>query len=190
MKPIILASQSPRRREICAQLGIPFTVCPAQSEAPFDPTLSPQEAVKAIARSKAEEIAATHPGEVVLGSDTVVAIDGVILGKPKTEADAAAMLRSLSGRTHQVLTGVWVVDEDGNGDGFTSVASVKFADMSDADIAAYIATGEPMDKAGSYGVQGKGSLLVEKLNGDFFNVMGLPVLRLSRMLSQFGINLL
>lgn len=188
MKPIILASQSPRRREICAQLGIPFTVCPAQSEAPFDPTLSPQEAVKVIARSKAEEIAATHPGEVVLGSDTVVAIDGVILGKPKTEADAAAMLRSLSGRTHQVLTGVWVVDEDGNGDGFTSVASVKFADMSDADIAAYIATGEPMDKAGAYGVQGIGARYIEGIMGDFYTVMGLPASTWRFLQVRFGKN--
>ncbi len=186
MKPIILASQSPRRREICAQLGIPFTVCPATSEAPFDPTLSPEDAVKEIARSKAEEIAAAHPGHAVLGSDTVVAVDGVILGKPKDEADAAAMLRLLSGRSHQVLTGVWVVDEDGTGDGFTSVAAGTFANLSEEDITAYIATGEPMDKAGAYGVQGIGARYIEGITGDFYTVMGLPASTWRYLQTRFG----
>ena len=189
MKPLILASHAPPRREIYTQLGIPFTVCPATEEAPFDPTLPPAEAVLAIARSKAEAVAAAHAGETVLGSDTVVAVDGDILGKPQNEADAAAMLRRLSGRTHQVLTGVWVVNEDGVGDGFTDVAAVTFAPMSDADIAEYIATKEPMDKAGAYGVQGIGARYVAGIEGDFYTVMGLPAATWRFLRDRFGKNL-
>ena len=186
MKPLILASQSPRRREICAQLGIPFTVCPAADEAPLDRSLPLAEAVLAVARSKAEAVATAHPGETVLGSDTVVAVKGEVLGKPRDDAEAAAMLRRLSGRTHQVLTAVWVVDGDGRGDGFTEEAAVTFTPMSEADVAAYVATGEPHDKAGAYGIQGIGARYIARLEGDFYTVMGLPAAVWRFLRDRFG----
>ena len=192
MEPLVLASGSPRRREILTLLGIPFEVCPASSEEAVDPRLPLDEAVAAVAAGKAREIAAAHPGRTVLAADTVVVLGDQLLGKPRDEADARRMLRSLQGCDHEVLTGVWLFGPalPVQGRGFTDRAKVSFYPMDDGEIDDYIATGEPMDKAGSYGVQGKGSLLVEKLNGDFFNVMGLPVLRLSSMLSQFGVHLL
>ncbi|MBQ2939949.1 MAG: septum formation protein Maf [Clostridia bacterium] len=186
MKPIILASASPRRQEICTQLGIPFTVCPAESEASMDLALPLEEAVMAVARSKAEAVAADHLGETVLGSDTIVTIEGKILGKPKSAEDAAAMLRLLSGRIHHVLTGVWVVGENGDADGFTETAAVQFAELTDEDIAAYVATGEPMDKAGAYGIQGIGARYITALMGDFYTVMGLPAAVWRFLRDRFG----
>ena len=177
MRPIILASASPRRREICEKLGLTFSVEPAAAEAPLDPSLPLAEGVLRIARSKAEAVFALHPTEAVLGSDTVVAVDadGVtqVLGKPTDAADAARMLRLLSGRTHRVLTAVWLCSPLRR-DGFVSENRVTFSPMSDEDIAAYVASGEPLDKAGSYGVQGLGARYVRKIEGDFFAVMGLP----------------
>ena len=186
MKPIVLASASPRRRENCTQLGIPHVVFPAESEAPMDPSLPLAEAVLAVARSKAEAVATAHAGETVLGSDTVVAIDGKVLGKPRSAAHAAEMLRTLSGREHQVLTAVWVVNEDGEADGFTETAQVRFATLTDEDIDGYIATGEPMDKAGAYGVQGIGARYVAAIDGDFYTVMGLPASVWRFLRDRFG----
>ena len=173
-RPLILASQSPRRKEILEKLGVAFTVCPATSEVGIDPTVSLCEAVTAVARAKAEEVAASHPAKAVLGADTVVALGETVLGKPRDEAEAKAMLRALSGREHRVVTAVWVVDETGRGQGFASDNRVTFAPLSEEEIAQYVATGEPLDKAGAYGIQGIGGRFITRLCGDFYAVMGLP----------------
>lgn len=186
--PLILASASPRRREILTTLGIPFTVHPADTEDPIDSALPPEEAVRRTAASKARAVSAQYPGRWVLGADTVVLPpDGAgtaALGKPHSAWEAAAMLRLLSGRTHQVLTGVWLCTPEGE-DGFTDAALVTFFPMTEADIADYLATGEPFDKAGAYGIQGRGSRYIRGLTGDFFTVMGLPAGRLWRFLTDF-----
>ncbi len=184
-QPLILASASPRRREICDLLGIRYTVCPATGELPMDAQLSPEEAILRVARGKATAVAAAHPQAVVLGADTAVVVDDEILGKPQNEDDAKAMLRRLSGRTHRVITGVWVCG-DGYNDGFADSAEVTFFPLSEADIAAYVATGEPMDKAGAYAVQGFGARYICGIHGDFYTVMGLPSGRLYRFLHRLG----
>ena len=188
---IILASQSPRRRELLAQMGVPqFEVVPALGEEIASPGLSPAQLVEVLSRQKAEEVAVqAGPDDVVIAADTVVAVDGAVLGKPRDPADAARMLSLLSGRAHTVYTGVTV--RRGT---FSLTAheatQVRFRPLTQSEISAYIATGEPMDKAGAYGVQGKGALLVERIDGDFFNVMGLPVGLLARLLKGFGIDLM
>lgn len=173
MKPIILASASPRRREICDLLGITYTVEPAQNELPTRTDIPPEQAVLEVARSKAEEVAVHHPNEVVLGADTVVAIENELLGKPCDENEAVAMLHRLSGKKHRVITAVWVCDGE-HSEGFSDVAEVEFMPMSDEEITEYVQSGEPMDKAGAYAVQGKGMRYIRGINGDFYTVMGLP----------------
>lgn len=189
MPNIILASQSPRRRELLARMGIPhFDVIPAREEEQTDPTLPAGRLVKALAQQKAREVAARVPPDaIVIAADTVVAIDGEILGKPHSPAEAAEMLQKLSGRQHTVCTGVAVRQNDVELVEGES-AQVRFRPLSPQEIATYIATGEPMDKAGAYGVQGYGCLFVEGIVGDYYNVMGLPVCRLGRMLARFGVD--
>lgn len=184
---IILASQSPRRRELLAQMGVPqFEVVPALGEEIASPGLSPAQLVEVLSRQKAEEVAVqAGPDDVVIAADTVVAVDGAVLGKPRDPADAARMLSLLSGRAHTVYTGVTV--RRGT---FSRTAheatQVRFRPLTQSEISAYIATGEPMDKAGAYGVQGKGGeMLVERVSGDFDNVVGLPVKRLIEEFSEF-----
>ncbi len=177
MRDIILASASPRRREICDLLGLCYTVMPASGELPPDPTLSAEDAVLRVARGKAEEIAASHPDAVVIGADTAVVVEDTILGKPTDEADAVAMLRRLSGREHRVITAVWICD-GADSEGFADSAAVTFMPMEDEEIAAYVATKEPMDKAGAYAIQGKGARFIRGIHGDFYTVMGLPSGRL------------
>lgn len=179
----ILASASPRRREICQLAGLPVRIVtpPAAAEPPLDPSLSPDEAALAVAAAKARAVAATHPTDTVIGADTTVWLDGEPLGKPADPADAAAMLSRLQGRTHEVRTAVWVCRPQGDG-GFCDTAEVRFYPMSAAEIADYVATGEPLDKAGAYGIQGAGMRYVASLNGDFYTVMGLPGGKLRRFL--------
>ena len=189
---IILASGSPRRRELMEMLcPEALRIIPAVGEERADPALPPDELVKVLSRHKAEEVAALHagPGDVVIGADTVVALDARILGKPKDQAQAREMLRSLSGRAHSVYTGVTVI-RDGAALSHAEHTRVFFRPLSDGEIDRYIATGEPMDKAGAYGAQGWASLFVERLEGDFFNVMGLPLCALGKLLKQLGVNLL
>ena len=191
MSNIVLASGSPRRRELLERIGITdFDVRVPEVEESFPENLTPQQVVEYISREKAEAAAALcSEDEIVITADTMVFLDHQRLGKPQDEADALRMLTALQGRHHTVCTGVTVrrgaevITE-------SETTHVYFRPATQAELRAYIATGEPMDKAGSYGVQGKGALLVEKLDGDFFNVMGLPVLRLSRMLKRFGVELL
>ena len=191
MAQIVLASGSPRRRELLQRIGITdFDVRVPQTEENFPEGLSPSEVVEYISREKAASAAQLCTAEeIVITADTMVFLDQARLGKPRDEADALRMLTALQGRHHTVCTGVTVRRGD---DILTQseTTHVYFRPASEAELRAYIATGEPMDKAGAYGVQGKGALLVEKLDGDFFNVMGLPVLRLSRMLVHFGVQLL
>ena len=189
MPNIILASQSPRRRELLARMGIPhFDVIPAREEEQTDPTLPAGRLVKALAQQKAREVAARVPPDaIVIAADTVVAIDGEILGKPHSPAEAAEMLQKLSGRQHTVCTGVAVRQNDVELVEGES-AQVRFRPLSPQEIAAYIATGEPMDKAGAYGIQGLGALLVSGIRGDYCSVVGLPVFRLARMLARFGVD--
>ena len=187
---IILASGSPRRRELMGLFtGFETVVCPAHGEERQHPELTPEGLVCELSRAKATELAGKYPEDTVLGADTVVVCGGEVLGKPKNEADAARMLRLLSGREHEVLTGVTLV----SGDTVMSVCEttrVYFRSLTDGEIAAYVATGEPMDKAGAYGIQGLAALFIGRIEGDYYNVMGLPVCRVGEMLKKMGVNLI
>ncbi len=160
-----------------------FRIIPAVGEEVLPEKISPENAVLTLSEQKADEIYREHRGEVIVAADTIVAIDGKILGKPVDEKDAFAMLKTLSGRVHEVFTGVCVIFANGRKERFFEETKVEFYELSDAEIAAYIKTGEPMDKAGAYGIQGKGALLVKRIDGDYYNVMGLPVARLLRVLN-------
>lgn len=185
MKEIILASQSPRRKELLEEVGLRFRVEPAQIEEHLDESLPITQAIEQLAKEKAMPIALRHPQCIVIGADTLVAVDGLVLGKPADEADAARMLRMLSGRRHQVIGGVALLC--GNEEVlFHCVSEVRFFPLREEEITAYIRSGEPMDKAGAYGIQGLGRLFVESICGDYFNIVGLPVSRLMRALDQFS----
>ena len=191
MPNIILASQSPRRQELLCRIGLTeFSICVPRAEERCAPGLSPEETVAAISRAKAQAAADLCGAEdILIAADTMVFLDGARLGKPTDEADAFRMLSALSGREHAVCTGLTLR----RGDTVLTQAErtlVRFRPLTAGEIHAYIATGEPMDKAGAYGIQDRGALLVEGITGDFFNVMGLPVLRLGRMLRRFGVDLL
>ena len=188
---IILASQSPRRRELLEQIGLTdFIIRPARGEELPHPELTPAQLVEELSRQKAREVARTAaPGDIVIGADTVVAVGDRVLGKPRSPGQAREMLRALSGTTHTVYTGVTVLRDDLALTQHEATA-VCFRPLTPDEIDAYVATGEPMDKAGAYGIQGLGALLVERLEGDYFNVMGLPLCRLGRMLSAAGVRLL
>lgn len=179
---MILASQSPRRRELLALITEDFKVIPAKGEEMLPDGISPKDAVILLSRQKASEIYKEYKNDTIIASDTVVAIDGKILGKPKDEADAAEMLRLLSGRRHSVFTGVCIISPDGSEKSFAEETAVEFWQLSEQLIEQYVASGEPMDKAGAYGIQGAGALLVKCIDGDYYNVMGLPVGRLYREL--------
>ena len=177
MSKIILASASPRRKELMELAGYDFEVICADIVEVVPEEAMPQEVVMSLALQKAQAVAAEHKEAVVIGSDTVVALDGKILGKPHSEQEACEMLRSLSGRTHKVFTGVAIVC-GGKVKNFFDETDVEFYSLGDDEIKKYVATGEPTDKAGAYGIQGKGSVLVKRINGDFFSVMGLPIAKL------------
>ena len=180
---MILASQSPRRRELLSLITEDFRIIPAKDEEVLPEKISPENAVLSLSEQKANEVYREHRGEVIVAADTIVAIDGKILGKPADEKDAFAMLKTLSGRVHEVFTGVCVIFANGQKERFFEETKVEFYELSDEEIADYIKTGEPMDKAGAYGIQGKGALLVKRIDGDYYNVMGLPVARLLRVLN-------
>lgn len=192
-KPLVLASASPRRQEILRLAGVPFVVYPAREEwAPAD--MPPSQRVCALARSKVLGVASAHPDSLLLGADTMVVLGDTVLGKPSSPEDAVSMLLSLQGREHRVLTGVWLAatDKDGNivkEDGFTDETAVTFFSMSREEAQEYVDTGEPLDKAGAYGIQGYGMRFVESIRGDFYTVMGLPAGRLLRYLQDFTRNL-
>jgi septum formation protein len=188
---IILASASPRRKELMEMLGVEnLKILPARGEEVPPEHASGAELVKALALAKAREVAAGCAAEdVVIGADTIVWVDGRPFGKPHSEAEAAQMLRRLSGDCHTVYTGVAVL-HGGEETVEYEASRVWFRELSDGEIARYVATGEPMDKAGAYGAQGRGALFVRAIEGDFFNVMGLPLCRLGQMLKKQGVELL
>ncbi len=181
---LILASASPRRTELLRYITTAFEIVPSCEEELVDELLDCHELVMELARSKACSVLKEHPHSLVIGSDTVVAVDGRILGKPRDYADACDMLRLLSGRGHEVYTGVCLAAK-GRTEQFYSRTEVFFYPLTDEDIIRYVDTGEPFDKAGAYGIQGYGSLLCKRIEGDFFTVMGLPVALLSRKLELF-----
>ena len=188
---LILASASPRRRELLERFGLPFEVVPARGEESAPEGLPPGELVRLLAEQKAAEVARTVPdaAAVVVSADTVVEIDGEVLGKPGTPERAAAMLRRLSGRTHRVWTGVCVRRGDERRTD-AACTEVRFRSLAEEEIAAYVRTGEPLDKAGAYGYQSLACLFVEEIRGDYFNVVGLPLCLLGQMLRAFGVSLL
>lgn len=185
---LILASQSPRRRELLERMGLTqFEIRPAQGEEIAAPDLSPAQLVEELSRQKAGEVVQTAGADaVIIAADTVVAADGRVLGKPRSREEATEMLRFLSGRTHTVYTGV-TVQQGTRAVTQHEATDVLFRPLTEEEISAYVDTGEPMDKAGAYGIQGRGCVLVEGIRGDYYNVMGLPVCRLALMLRQFGV---
>ena len=180
---IILASKSPRRKELLSFITTDFAVKSADVDETLPQGITPDKAVEYLSKIKAEPF--KNENDIVIGADTVVALDGKILGKPRDDADAIATLKMLSGREHSVFTGVSVIKGE-NIETFSVQTKVKMFELTDEEIEEYIATDEPFDKAGSYGIQGKGSLLVEKIDGDYFNVVGLPISRLNRVLKLFN----
>lgn len=188
---IILASASPRRRELLERMGVEkFSVISPDADETMEEGLPPAEQVERLSRLKAEAVAAEADTDaLIIAADTVVALEGTILGKPADEEDAFRMLSALSGVRHQVYTGVTVRQNDRV---LTrhEVTSVDFRALESEEVELYIATGECMDKAGAYGIQGYGALLVEGINGDYYNVMGLPVACLFQMLKEFGVDCL
>ena len=185
---IILASQSPRRRELLERMGISqLDIIPAKGEERSDPNLTPEQLVEELSRQKAAEIAAGNPDALIIAADTVVAVDGTVLGKPHDRDDAVRMLQTLSGREHTVYSGLTVCWQ-GRSVTQHEATAVRFRPLTQDDIHHYVSTGEPMDKAGSYGIQGYGCTLVEGISGDYYNVVGLPVCRLSQILSGFGLD--
>ena len=191
MPRIILASQSPRRKQLLAQIGIRnFDILVPQADETFDPALPPEEIVASICRRKAEAARALTDDHraIIIAADTMVFLGGLRLGKPQDQVDAFTMLSTLSGRTHEVRTGVTVARGE-RMETRTETTAVTFRELSQDEIWGYIRAGEPMDKAGAYGAQGKAALFVSRIEGDYFNVMGLPLYLLGGMLSDFGVNL-
>lgn len=180
---LILASGSPRRKELLQQIGLTFSVHPADVEEVLDPAWSARHAVEQLSAQKAAAVAKSFPQSLVLAADTVVSLDETILGKPKTAEDAFTMLRALSGRSHVVYTG-FTLRRGETCLTRSEATHVTFRPLSDEEISAYIASGEPMDKAGAYGIQGLGALFVSAIDGDYFNVMGLPLCALAQALGE------
>ena len=183
---VILASQSPRRRELLTLVGITHEVRPADIDESVMPDEAPVPHCERLARAKAHVLAERHPEAVVIAADTIVVLDGDILGKPRDPADARAMIARLSGRTHTVFTAM-AVARDGRTESAVEEVQVTFRALTPEAIAEYVATGEPMDKAGAYGIQGFGATIVERIEGDYFSVMGLGLRRLVALLERVGL---
>lgn len=190
MKEIILASSSPRRQSLLKNLGIRFSTIPTNIDESFLPLESPRDAVRRLARLKAESaVPVLREDCLLITADTIVVLDGQVMGKPDSEDDASEMLTRLSGRCHEVITAICIRTQGGY-EVENETTRVYFRHLRQEEIEAYIASGEPADKAGAYGIQGRGGLLVEKIEGCYFNVVGLPMSRLYLMLKKYGVNLL
>jgi septum formation protein len=190
-KSIILASASQRRKEILAKTGLKFRVDESNYKENLDHGIKPRELAKFLSREKARDVARRHSNALVIAADTIVVLRGRLLGKPRNKEHAREMLKALSGKEHSVITGFTIIDTAVKKELSVSVESkVFFRRLSEDEIEAYIRSGEPFDKAGSYGVQGLGALLIKKIDGDFFNVMGLPLNVLAGSLKKFGVNIL
>ena len=185
---VILASQSPRRKELLGLTGLDFVIRVADIDETMDPGATPFDEVARLSREKALAVPREND-DVVIAADTIVVCDGQRLGKPRDQEDAFRMLTMLSGRDHQVMTGLTVLKGD-RSETITEVTDIHFRALSEQEIRAYIATGEPMDKAGSYGIQGGAALFVSHLEGDYFNVVGLPVCALTGILRRFGLRIM
>ncbi len=186
MKRFIVASASPRRKELLEKVGFSFEIIPSDADESTDKNLAPDELVKELAKIKAESVFKDNTDAVVLGCDTVVEYCGTVLGKPSDREAAKAMLRMLSGKVHNVHTGVCITDKEKTVS-FVNTVKVEFYELSEELIESYVASGESDDKAGAYGIQGLGCVLVKGINGDYFSVVGLPVAETVRALQNFGI---
>lgn len=187
---LILASQSPRRHELLRQMGLQFTVKVADIDETMDPSKPPEEQVAEVSARKAAAIAAASCAEdVIIAADTIVVVDNTILGKPHSPEEAKAMLRMLSGRTHRVMTGV-TVQQGEKALRHTEITEIRFRELTETEISTYVASGDPMDKAGSYGIQNAAAVFVDRMHGDYFNVMGLPLCALTLLLRRFGVAVL
>lgn len=186
---LILASASPRRQDLLRQVGLSFRVIPSHADESIPPGIAPGALVEHLALIKARAVSRDHPRCLVLGADTIVVVDGAVLNKPADRAEAIAMLQRLSGRSHQVMTGVALVTADRHLVEH-EVTTVRFLPLSLAQIERYVDSGEPMDKAGAYGIQGRAAAMIAGIEGDYFTVVGLPVARTSQMLAQFGLHVL
>jgi septum formation protein len=191
MKRIVLASTSPRRKELLGKIGLRFEVEPSNYEEDTPPGLEPHELARKISREKAKAVASKHKNAVVIAADTFIVFGDRILGKPHTAIEAREMLKTLSGQSHSVVTGFSIMDtETGKTLSRSIETRVYIKKLSRAEIDAYIKSKEPLDKAGAYAIQGLGAVIVEKIEGDYFNVIGLPLSALTAALKQFGINIL
>jgi len=191
IKTIILASASPRRKEILEKTGLKFRVDKSEYEEKIDPGLKPHELARFLSRKKARHVARRHREALIIAADTIVVLRSRLFGKPRNEEEAKEMLRALSGKAHSVITGFTIIDTAGKKEISRSAESkVFFKRLSADEIEAYIRSGEPLDKAGAYGVQGLGAVIVKRIEGDFFNVMGLPLNALTESLKKFGIKVL
>lgn len=185
---LILASASPRRQELLRLLTADFEVRPADVDETLDPAAPLRDEIVRLAVHKARAVQAAANGPCfVIGADTIVALSGAALGKPRDGEDAKRMLRLLSGRTHEVITALALVSPDGREDTALNVTRVTFYELDEGEISRYVATGEPLDKAGAYGIQGRGAVLVRGIEGDYYSVMGLPVAQLARLLRSHGL---
>jgi len=191
MKKIILASASPRRKQLLEQIGLKFEIDPSNYEEDMTLKMKPSKLAEFLSLGKAKDVAARHKDSIIISADTIVAVDDEVFGKPKTSEKAKYMLQKLSGRAHSVITGFTIIDTKTNKQLSKSVETkVYFKDISDKEMGTYISTGEPLDKGGSYAIQGLAALFVEKVDGDFFNIVGLPIFELVHELKNFGINVL
>ncbi len=190
-KTLILASSSPRRKALLEQIGLKFIVDASYSSEKSPQNLRPEELVETLSREKALTVARKYPDALIIAADTVGVLKGKIIGKPHTAEGARQMLQRLSGKSHQVITGFTVLDS-ASGKTVTRIVEtqVYIKKLSSTEIESYVKTGEPLDKAGSYAIQGLGSLIVEKIIGDYYNVVGLPLKALTESLKEFGINIL
>ena len=188
IRTVILASASPRREEILRKTGLKFRIDESKHEEHDVPGLKPHELVKFHARQKARDVARRHRNALVIAADTIVVLKGSLYGKPRNRAQAEKMLKALSGKAHSVITGFTIRDSDDSREFSGSVETkVFFKRLSIDEIKAYVRSGEPLDKAGAYGIQGLGAVLIKKIEGDFFNVAGLPLHALSKGLKKFGV---
>jgi septum formation protein len=189
-KPVVLASSSPRRREILEKTGLKFIVDAAEINEDHGRRMRPAELAKTISLEKAKVVAVRHPYSIIIAADTFGVLGGRLLGKPRDEDEARDMLRRMSGRRHRVVTGFTILDtETGKAVSKAVETKVYFKMLYSEEINAYVKTGEPLDKAGAYAIQGMGAMLVEKIEGDYYNVVGLPLSSLVRELKRFGVKL-
>jgi septum formation protein len=191
MEKIILASQSPRRIGLLKQIGLEFEIDPSNYEEDMTLDMEPRKLAEHLSLGKAKDVAERHKNSIIISADTIIAVDDEVFGKPKTPEKAKYMLQKLSGRAHSVITGFTIIDTETNKQISKSVETkVYFKNLSEEEMDAYIATGEPLDKGGGYAIQGIAALFVKKIEGDYFNIVGLPIIALTDELKNFGIKIL